>query len=105
MTIIHEPIDLAAGKAFMFARLGGISCSICAPKEMTQSEVEAIALVFAEPDGDRWIAVDKSKPPLRIGEPTPNPCTQDPAGRLHWFLLSEAATMGLAFTMSSEEMA
>ena len=93
----HDPVELIAGKAFMFARLIGISCSICAPKDMPQAEVEAIALTFAEPDGDRWIAVDKSKPPISIGGPTPNPCNQDPAGRLHWFLLSEAAMHGVAF--------
>jgi hypothetical protein len=75
MSIIHDKLDLRAGRLFLFAQLGGISCSICAPNDVPQAEIEEFAATLAEPDGGRWLAIDKSK--MGLGEPTPNPCNQD----------------------------
>lgn len=89
MTISHESITLTTPDApVIFASLHGISCSVCAPSTMTESEVAE----FANQDhpwpglDGRWVVVDKSK--LGLGTPTPNPCNQVD-GRKHWFLLSD----------------
>jgi hypothetical protein len=95
MAIVHDNTPLPPdGGPFVFASLGGFSCSICAPGTMTKDEVEAHAtLILGEPMGG-WEAVDKSK--LGLGTPTPNPCNHV-SGRLHWFLLGglQAASFGL----------
>ena len=92
--ITHGTLEMSKdGAPFKFAELAGISCSICALKDVPQETIERLALDFATlAGGERWVAFDKSK--LGIGGPTPNPCNQDPAGRLHWFLLSETAAAG-----------
>ena len=83
----HPPINDQAG-AVMFAELGGFTCSICAPTMMSKDEVEAAAMIVCKPVYIRWWAVDKSKPPYSIGQPTPNRCNQY-KDRLHWFLVSD----------------
>lgn len=93
--ISHNGMKLPAGGAVIFNKLGGFTCSICAPLAMTQAEVEAFATrELGEPRGG-WKAVDKSK--IGIGTPTPNPCNQESAERQHWFLLGgrQAAALGL----------
>ena len=86
MTISHSHRPVEPGKPFIFASLMTVSCSVCAPCSMSQADVEQFA-ESVEP-GVEWHAIDKSKPPLSIGEPTPHPCNIDPAGRQHWFLMS-----------------
>lgn len=81
------PQDNTLGGAVMFAELFGISCSLCAPLLMDEAEVEAAAMIMATPRKGPWKAVDKSKPPVSIGAPTPSPCNVYP-GRQHWFLIS-----------------
>lgn len=75
------------GDAILFASMVGFTCSICAPLAMTQAEVEAAATAMQPPRLGPWRAVDKSKPPISVGEPTPNPCSVY-QGRQHWFLMS-----------------
>jgi hypothetical protein len=82
MTISHpDGIALKPERAFVFARLHDISCSICAPPTWTREDVEAMANSVMGCDG--WQAIDKSE--FGLGAKTPNPCNQDVA-RLHWFL-------------------
>jgi hypothetical protein len=76
------------GAAVMFAAVRGLTCSICAPLTMAQEEVEAAATIMRKPALGHWRAVDKSKPPISMGAPTPNPCDVY-ADRQHWFLISE----------------
>lgn len=77
-------------RPFVFAALAGFTCSICAPRTMSQAEVEAFATAELPPHDDNpWRAVDKSLPPICVGGPTPSPCNHDPDARLHWFLLCE----------------
>jgi len=97
--IVHDTLALREGRLFIFAQLLGISCSVCAPKDVPQAEIEEFAAALVEPDGGRWHAIDKSK--MGLGDPTPNPCNQA-EGRLHWFLLSEAAVHGVAFNWRGE---
>jgi hypothetical protein len=81
-----------------FAYLLGVSCSVCAPANMTASEVERFANAEGPPPSKgRWHVVDKST--VGLGTPTPNRCNQVD-GRLHWFLLSEEAR----FLLSEEAM-
>jgi hypothetical protein len=76
---------------FVYAELGGFTCSICAPKTMTEAEIEAFAEKTVNRNGfGRWRSIDISKRLLRLGEPTPNPCKHRPDDRLHWFLVSGA---------------
>jgi hypothetical protein len=92
--IVHPPADMSPAEAFVFADLGGFTCSICAPFEMSKAEVEAFAArELGEPMGG-WEAVDMSAIGFRTA--TPNRCNQAP-GRLHWFLLGglQAAGLGL----------
>src|SRR5262245_52929869 len=70
----------------VFNLQGGLACSICAPRTMAQHEVELAAMRLA-PAQRPWQAVDKSKPPISLGVPTPNPCERYP-DRQHWFLVS-----------------
>ena len=90
MTISHDHSAKIDGGPFVFAALGGFTCSICAPAWMTVTEVEAFA---GKEVGDmpehEWHAVNKAE--LGMGSPTPNPCNQAPNRRLHWFLLCEVA--------------
>jgi hypothetical protein len=83
-----HPIPESARSAVVFVEWLGVTCSICAPWIMDQKEVEAFAELNCERMGAPWTAVDKSKPPLSMGEPTPNPCNVYPSRR-HWFLLSD----------------
>jgi hypothetical protein len=76
------------GEAIMFASLMRMTCSVCAPSSMEQKEVEAAAMIMLTPKWGPWRAVDKSRPPISIGEPTPNACNVY-AGRQHWFLISD----------------
>lgn len=86
--IVHDVISLITPDApVVFAQLGGMTCSICAPDAMSAADVEAFANDHGPPSNfGKWVAVDKSK--LGLGQPTPNPCNQV-AGRKHWFLLNE----------------
>lgn len=92
--IVHDVITLVTPDApVVFAKLLGLSCSVCAPETMTMAEVEAFANEHGpKPDSGKWVAVDKSKlrflDGLGLSAPTPNPCNQV-AGRKHWFLLNE----------------
>ena len=83
MTISHRENRPDLNEPFVFAELGGFTCSICAPNAMTQAEVEAYAL--QEFPGGAWEAVDKSK--LGLGSATPNPSNWEPKARRHWFLM------------------
>ena len=86
MTIRHPPIDKASSdKAFVFAELLSVSCSICAPVSWSKEMVEAFARETFP--GIAWQAVDISK--LFGVSKTPNPCNQAPKLRQHWFLLRE----------------
>lgn len=72
--------------AFIFAELGGFTCSICAPLAWDKERIEG----FAEanrPGGPSlpWVAVNKAD--LGLGGETPNPCNWEPKLRQHWFLL------------------
>lgn len=90
VTTSHPPFpeDPTLGGAVVFAEFMGLTCSVCAPLIMDQLEVETVAMIILPPAMRPWRAIDKSKPPLSIGEPTPNPCNQYP-DRQHWFLISE----------------
>lgn len=94
--IRHDRLKLPDG-AFVFASLGGFTCSICAPSTMSKADVEAFAAQQFPPDIPApmggWEAIDKSR--MGFGGATPNPCNQDPA-RTHWFLLDgmRAAAFG-----------
>ena len=98
MTISHPAREMKSCEAFVFANLGGFTCSICAPNAMTKDDVESFAeakfpAATPAPIGG-WEAVDKSK--AGLGGATPNPCNIDPENRTHWFLLDglRAAAMG-----------
>lgn len=94
MSIQHPPAGMKPGEAWIFASLGGFSCSVCAPRAMAAAEVEEFAACeLGEPLGG-WEAVDKST--IGLGDATPNPCNHA-ADRQHWFLLSglQAAALGL----------
>jgi hypothetical protein len=83
----HPPINASnLGSAVLFANTG-LTCSFCAPLIMSEYEVEMAAMLIVTPTFGPWRAVDKSKPPLSAGLPTPNPCNVY-AGRQHWFLMS-----------------
>lgn len=88
--------------AFVFANVGGFTCSICAPSTMTEHEVETFAhATLGDPKRPlevadelarrrnialdrRWHCVDKSR--AGMGEQTPNLCSMAP-GRTHHFLV------------------
>lgn len=92
----HDPFpdDPTLGGAVVFASLMGFTCSICAPRLMGQEEVEAAAMILVEPKLGPWRAVDKSLPPISIGEPTPSPCNLY-GDRQHWFLVSGTLSSAL----------
>lgn len=83
--IVHDRLLIAAnGGPVVFARLGMVSCSICARSEVAKDQIEAFAeRHLGRPIGG-WVAVDKSL--AGMGDPTPNPCNHAP-DRLHWFLV------------------
>lgn len=88
--ISHDTISLTTPDTFVFVRISGISCSICAPASMTASDVERFANEQGPPPSEgRWFLIDKAT--LGMGTPTPNRCNQVD-GRMHWFLLSKEAT-------------
>lgn len=82
-----------AGGPFVYAKLGGFTCSVCAPKEMTAAEVEAFAHAELGPALNTrphrigtWRAFDKGQLfPQTLA--TPNICAHAP-DRLHWFLIA-----------------
>jgi hypothetical protein len=91
--ISHGNAPIPPGKGmFVFAELGAVSCSICAPGAVTKDEVEAFATATLGRPFGGWEAVDKSK--ISMGQPTPNPCNVA-ADRKHWFLLNGATAAGL----------
>jgi hypothetical protein len=87
MTHPSLPDDPPLG-AIVYAEHMGFYCSICAPRSLTAEEVEGAAMLLSAPRYAPWKQVDKSKPPISIPGPTPNPCNIYP-DRLHWFLVSE----------------
>lgn len=93
MSIHHDGPVPNDGAPWVFASLGGFTCSVCAPGKMTAHDVEDFASArLGRPVGG-WVAVDKAK--AGLGEPTPNPCNIA-QGRQHWFLLAgvQAAQLG-----------
>ena len=90
--ITHDHITLTTpDQPVVFAHLLGISCSICAPATLTGAHIERFANERGPPPSKgRWRVIDKAT--LGMGTPTPNRCNQVD-GRLHWFLLSEEASM------------
>lgn len=65
--------------------LGLVSCSVCAPREMTRDEVEA-AVNVAEPTGisSEWRVSDE--PTFSGGQPNPCPCEQQPESHVHYLM-------------------
>jgi hypothetical protein len=95
MTIVHSNGEIPEGAgAFVFAELGGFTCSVCAPDDMDAAAVEAFAAAELGTPIGGWEAVDKAA--IGMGSATPNPCNSA-AGRKHWFLLAglQAASFGL----------
>ena len=84
---MNHPNIKTTGPAVVFLEIGGLTCSICAPMKMTQHDVEQFAEASCRRIAGPWQAVDKSLPPISMGEPTPGPCNQY-VGRQHWFLVS-----------------
>jgi hypothetical protein len=74
------------GGPFVYSRGGGLTCSICAPQDITAEEVEAFAYqqLGATEDGNQWRIFDRSK--LESAAATPHLCNHAP-DRLHWFLI------------------
>lgn len=85
-----HPPTMWPNKAFVFANLFSISCSVCAPRSWTAEQVEAFATeqVPMFKGLGQWEAVDKST--LGLGSPTPHPCQHD-EGRQHWFLMRDGS--------------
>jgi hypothetical protein len=83
--LVHDRFAMVAnGGPIVFARLGMISCSVCALNTLDKESVEAFAnRALGRPIGG-WVAVDKSR--AGMGDPTPNPCNHEP-DRQHWFLV------------------
>jgi len=94
MTISHPIIDLPTDEAVIFAQLGDVSCSVCAPLWMTQEAVEVFATQkLGRPIGG-WECVDKSE--IGWGSATPNRCNMA-RGRQYWFLLAALQAAALGF--------
>lgn len=86
MTISHPPVDADSDEAFVFAQLGGFTCSICAPSSW---DVERVA-AFAEekfPGEEPWESVDTAKMFPGMKGHTPNPCNGAPKMRTHYFMM------------------
>lgn len=65
--------------------MGPLSCSVCAPNDMTPKEVEA-DVNLNNPSGtmNGWkISTDSH---FRQGKPNPCPCDQDPENRRHFLM-------------------
>jgi len=80
------------GGPFVYSTGGGLTCSICAPDNVSPEDIEAFAYrqLGATEDGNRWRVFDKSK--LEFLQPTsatPVLCNHAP-NRLHWFLIDAA---------------
>lgn len=85
MTISHPKHMTPADKEpFVFAELGGFTCSICSPNTMTRREVEEFATSIFN---GRWQSINKEE--LGFGSPTPNPCNGAPGLRTHWFMMRD----------------
>ena len=82
-----HPANNNAHGVFIYAEWLGRSCSACAPRSMSKEDVEAAAADIVKPAFGHWRAVDKSQPPISIGEPTPSSCNVA-EDRQHWFLVS-----------------
>jgi hypothetical protein len=84
---MNHAADAVTQGAFVFASLGGTTCSICAPLDFTQTDVEDFAELKLGNVVGGWHAVDT---------PSPGPCNVDAANRRHWFLLDgiNAAQLG-----------
>jgi len=92
--MMHDGIP-PEGSMIVFAQLGDVSCSVCAPDTATKDEVEAFATkTLGRPFGG-WEAVDKSKI-VGFGAASPGPCNKIPSHR-HWFLLNGAVAATLGF--------
>ncbi len=65
--------------------MGPLSCSVCAPKGMEQSEILRQVEV-REPSGtsNGWMISDDKI--FKTGEPMPNQC-EDEGNRQHWFVV------------------
>lgn len=87
MSIMHPPVDLNPEEAYVFAALGGFTCSICAPVTWDVGKVIAFAEEKYPSTGERWVSVDKSKMFPGITGATPNPCNVAPETRRHWFMM------------------
>lgn len=85
MSISHpKTLTPSSKEPFVFAELGGFTCSICAPNTMTKLEVEDFA---ARRFPGRWQSINKEE--LGFGSPTPNPCNGAPGVRTHWFIMRD----------------
>lgn len=88
MTISHPKgaaVAAIGDVAFVFAELGGFTCSICAPSYWDVGKVIDFAEERYPSTGARWVSVDKST--LGFGSATPNPCNEHPKARKHWFMM------------------
>lgn len=84
--MINHPTGSSAMQGiFIYAQLGGFTCSICAPINTTKVEVEAFANEHMH-GYPAWQAVNKAKVGIG-GSATPNPCNEDAEHRQHWFLM------------------
>lgn len=86
MTISHPPIDASSDDAFVFAQLGGFTCSICAPVSWDVGRVIDFAEERFPSQGERWVSVDTAEL-LKTKTHTPNPCNGAPELRRHWFMM------------------
>jgi hypothetical protein len=88
MSIQHTAGAPDDDSLFVFACLPSFSCSICAPLDVPQDQIEAYAMKTKPPArGKEWVVVNKAE--LGMGQPTPNPCNWEPKARQHWFLICE----------------
>lgn len=87
MSIMHPPVDANSDEAFVFAELGGFTCSICAPVTWDVGKVVAFAEEKFPSEGERWVSVDTADMFPGIKGHTPNPCNGAPELRKHWFMM------------------
>jgi len=88
MTISHPPHPADSDKAFVFAQLGGFTCSICAPASWDVLKVIDYAESYFPTKRPmmRWVSVDTAEL-LKTKGHTPNPCNAAPELRTHWFMM------------------